>query len=408
MVSRVITLAAILGALGSLGVWLGGPLIASLWAHPEIASVMQVCAIDLFLRTASVGPLACLQRYYLFKELAQIDLVAVIFGNGVVTIILGIALRDYWALAFGAIAASLVRLLMLYGVLRNRLRPNFRLTGTLRMLRFGAGMMVARSLNYLAINIDNIIVGHALGVNAMGLYTRAYNLMSQPSSFVSEVYERVIYPRCAALRNHPDKLDELYLRSIHILMWIVVPSAFLGVLLAKPLVMLLLGGNWIEVVAPLKVLLFGMIARVGYVVPLIFARVVGTSIVNVKAQAFYVAAVFVFAASLVQFGVLGVAWGVVASLFLCNVLFQVRYGVRRGISGWAVAKQYLRPCIVSLIGFFVAEYVISNLNLREVNGNATAAILSRLVVFLVVLFLATKAWMIKKGQTAWLKFFISA
>jgi PST family polysaccharide transporter len=122
-----------------------------------------------------------------------------------------------------------------------------------QLLTFGRQLLGSRVAIYLPTNIDNVVIGATAGAFAVGLYSRAYQLVSMPLNYVSSPLMRVALPVLAQAAGS-EEFERLTLRFQMLICY--VSGTIFAVLagLAEPLTLLLFGPSW-EAAAPLVMLL---------------------------------------------------------------------------------------------------------------------------------------------------------
>ncbi|MFH0985704.1 MAG: oligosaccharide flippase family protein, partial [Candidatus Omnitrophota bacterium] len=140
----------------------------------------QVCA--LFVMAFEVVSTVKLLRETKFKELG-ISLMASVFANGVVSILFIILKFGAMSLVFGYLAEAMVRVLIClrYGNFKLPVAPqasNSRSFG--KLFSVGFGVSLQQIFNHFAANVDYFWLGRLTNATELGLYTRAYRIMSVP------------------------------------------------------------------------------------------------------------------------------------------------------------------------------------------------------------------------------------
>src|SRR2546428_6931494 len=69
------------------------------------------------------------------------------------------------------------------------------------LLSFGGGFVLARIGNYAAGDGDNAVVAKWLGLSALGLYDRAYQLMVAPAMLLGQGMDEILFASLARIQN---------------------------------------------------------------------------------------------------------------------------------------------------------------------------------------------------------------
>ncbi len=95
--------------------------------------------------------------------------------------------------------------------------------------------------NYFALQGDNLVVGRWLGVSALGLYGRAYNLMTISVNVLGQVLDKVLFSAMAKVQNEPERLVTAYRRGTALIGLTILPISVVSYILAPELINVLLG-----------------------------------------------------------------------------------------------------------------------------------------------------------------------
>ena len=327
----------------SASVGFGLVLGAILWAlAPQIAGFFRIPAVQPVLRTfAWTFPLAGLslvayavtQRALRFRWLAIVDLVSFGVGYGVVGITLALLGFGVWAL----VAAEMSKVGLYTTILvvahppRFTIRPDRKAFAEL--MYYGSGFTVSKVANYLALQLDNVIVGRWLGVVALGFYGRAYELMAAAPALLGEPVDKVLFPAMAARQGDMRSLSSAYRRGVAAMALITLPLSALLVVLAPEAVPVLLGPKWTPVIVPFQILTLGIFLRTSYRISDVVARATGAVYRRAWRQATYMLCVVAGAWFGRHWGIAGVALGVLGALAV-NYVLMAHLGLRLAGLSW--------------------------------------------------------------------------
>ncbi|MEX2284711.1 MAG: lipopolysaccharide biosynthesis protein [Gemmatimonadota bacterium] len=220
--------------------------------HPELAAVVVVLSTGFVIAGFRTVPDAILQKDLDFRRLALIEAVqALLLAAGTLTFaFLGFR---YWTLVLatliGSLYATVVAVSMRpYGFTR----PN--LSSIREALTFGRQLVVTRLAWYTYSNADFLVVGRILGARALGYYNIAWSLASVPVGKISTLLLRVTPAYFSAVQDNPAQLRRYLLSGTEGLALLTFPAALALALVADDFVPLVMGPQWIDAVAPLRLL----------------------------------------------------------------------------------------------------------------------------------------------------------
>jgi PST family polysaccharide transporter len=190
--------------------WLLAPPLARVLGTPELVPVLRALAWVQPVQALGVVSDAELRRGLRFRVLAAIRVLSYAAGYGLVGVGVAAAGGGLWALVTAyAVQASVTTVLVLRRVpLRSPWGVDAR--AARELLGFGGGFSLARIGNYAAVNGDNFVAVKWLGVQALGLYERAYQLMAMPATLVGQVLDDVLFPAMAQIQFETGRLAAAY------------------------------------------------------------------------------------------------------------------------------------------------------------------------------------------------------
>jgi O-antigen/teichoic acid export membrane protein len=136
------------------------------------------------------------------------------------------------------------------------------------MLEFGAYNGLNVLLYRLYETIPTMVLGRAISLDAAGLYNRALLVCQLPDRIVLGGAAPVILPAFAAEVRAGRNLGPSYVRAIALITALQWPALVVLAILAHPVVLVLLGGQWLGVVPLVQILplasLFSFTAELNY------------------------------------------------------------------------------------------------------------------------------------------------
>jgi O-antigen/teichoic acid export membrane protein len=342
-------LALLCGALITLVVELLAPAIAGFFDFDGLTEVLRV--LGLIPLVANVGVVAegLLRRALAFRKLATITVVSYALGYGLVGIGLAVMGAGVWALVGASLTEYATRALILLVI-----RPHPKLgppdlAALWQLLVFSGGLTLRRFGHQLAQGIDNIVVGRWLGAEALGLYGRAYQLISMPPATIGKAMGAVMFPVLSRVQNDRPRLAAAYRRSTAVLALLALPAAAAVIVLAPELIMVLLGQDWLGVIVPLQILAPGIFFRLIFQLSDALGMAAGSVYAVAWRQGAHAAAVLVGALIGQHWGLPGVACGVLAAQLVTYALVTQLSLRLTSLSVKAWASAHLRGLVLGAL-----------------------------------------------------------
>ncbi|MEO6188699.1 MAG: oligosaccharide flippase family protein, partial [Ginsengibacter sp.] len=110
---------------------------------------------------------------------------------------------------------------------------------------FGSGIAAFDLINYFSRNVDNVLIGKFSGPVALGLYSKAYQLLMLPITLLRDPLNSVTLPALSSLQNNGEKFRQFYQRFIFTLSFFSMPLVIYLAVFSEELIILLLGEQWV-------------------------------------------------------------------------------------------------------------------------------------------------------------------
>jgi PST family polysaccharide transporter len=243
----------LLGALLGVITLAMAPVIAAFYHQPQLFGVTAVLALGFLFNAAGVQHSALLQRQMRFTALAIINIASSIIG---IAIAIGGAEGGYgyWALTAMPVASPLVASIGMWltagwvpGMPRRR-------AGIRSMLQFGGILTLNGLVAYVAYNAEKVMIGRFWGADAIGIYGRAYQLATFPTDNLNSAVGQVAFSALSRLQNDPIRFKNYFLKGFSLVLGLTLPITIACALFADDLVFCLLGPQWKDSAAIVRLL----------------------------------------------------------------------------------------------------------------------------------------------------------
>jgi PST family polysaccharide transporter len=228
-----------------------------------------------------------------------------------------------WSLAGAQLSQSAIKALGVMIVEPHPKTPSLNRQASRDLLWFGGGLTVARIGNYFGVQGDAIVVGRFLGAEALGVYGRAYQLMSNPAMFLGQILDRVLFPAMSKVQDRAGELKKVFRRGVVLIALVILPGSTAMCVLAPEVVRVVLGPGWEAAVNPFRILALGMLFRTSYKMSDALARAAGAVYRRAWRMWIYGALVMGGAALGSPWGVEGATWCVMLAIG-CNFLLMAQ------------------------------------------------------------------------------------
>jgi lipopolysaccharide exporter len=234
--------------------------VALFFERPEVAVIIRAISfVALFIGIENIGTIY-FQKEIRFEKIFLLRLCS-ISASLTISIIAALILKNVWALVYGSLAGSLIKLLLSYIVHPYRPRLKFDFDKSKELFRFGKWFFGSSILVFLITEGDDAVVGKMLGATALGFYQMAYLISNSPATEISNFVASLTFPVYSKLQDNFDKLKEAYMRVFQMVTLFVFPIAGLIFIMAPDFTHLFLGEKWMPMVHALQILTIWGVVR---------------------------------------------------------------------------------------------------------------------------------------------------
>ena len=237
---------------------LSGSLLAELYSEPRLESITPVLAVSMLLGGSQAQFQVKLARDQSYGILAAIAFGASLAGF-LVALVMALLGLGYWSLVGQVLAIAVVEFLAKITCARWRpSRPRLG-SGTKALAQSGADVAAANLASYAASNVSTFMIGVRMGAADVGLYNRALQLTSLPSTLLGPLVNVAVPVLQEGKQRGENTSAQLLKLQTFLATWSALVLATAAA--SAPYVFLhVLGANWSDA-APL----FRMLAIVGVV-----------------------------------------------------------------------------------------------------------------------------------------------
>jgi O-antigen/teichoic acid export membrane protein len=219
------------------------PVVAAFYREPRLLRITAVLAIGFFFNAAGVQHGALLQRQMRFTALAVINTVALVVGTAIA---IGGAKAGwgYWSLVAMTITVPLIITVGSWCATTWVPGVPHRQSGIRSMMHFGGLVTLNSLVVYVASNCEKVLLGRFWGVDALGLYGRAYQLINIPTENLNSSVGEVAFSALSRVQNEPARLRSYFLKGYSLLLAMTLPLTLVCAIFADDVILVALGPKW--------------------------------------------------------------------------------------------------------------------------------------------------------------------
>jgi PST family polysaccharide transporter len=184
------------------------PAVAAFYHEPRLFQITIVLAAGFIFNAAGIQHSALLQREMRFTDLAGISVVSLMVST-TVAITSAMGGSGYWSLVAMSLVSSLVTTIGCW--LATAWVPGMpRMVGAIQsMIRYGGSLTFINLLVYIGYNAEKVLIGRAWGPDAIGTYTRSYQLVNIPTDNLNSAVGEVAFSALSRVQDRSHSAQEL-------------------------------------------------------------------------------------------------------------------------------------------------------------------------------------------------------
>ena len=241
------------------------PIIANFYNEPVLKQLLVLAGIYFIITPFGQQFRVLLQKDIRFFELAKIE----ITGRVISTIASAfLAYKGYgaYALVYGFLAGTIIQTIQCLnlGLKEYGLKFAIKIVEIKEFLMFGFYQVATNTVNYFAFQIDTLLIGKLLGMDALGIYTIAKQIIMYPAMLINPTLTKVTFPSMAKVQHDMIYLKRIYLKSLNYLCLLNFPIYTFIFFFSNEIVLTLLGSRYNQAIDVIKILaIYGAIISTG-------------------------------------------------------------------------------------------------------------------------------------------------
>lgn len=221
------------------------PVVAAFYHEPRLFGVTIALASGFVFNAAGVQQCAHLEREMRFTTLSIIDIISLVVSTAVG---ISMALRGYgyWSLVATTILSPFTYTACVWWAARWIPGRPRRGVGVLSLMRFGGTLTLNGLVMYCASNFEKVLLGRFWGAEAIGIYGRAYQLISIPTDNLNSSAGGVAFAALSRLQDEPARFKSYFLKGYSLVLSLTVPIAVACAVFGSDMIAVFLGAKWKE------------------------------------------------------------------------------------------------------------------------------------------------------------------
>jgi O-antigen/teichoic acid export membrane protein len=228
-------------------------LIGRLYGDGNLAPYCRLLAVGLLPGSFERPIVALMRRNMAFDHLAVINVSGAVV-NMTVTLVLAAAGFRFMAFAWAALAGNTTVAILAFVFQRDLTIFRLCLSKWRRALALGAYSGAWGITAQIPEFTSYLLLGRFLRIEAVGLYSRARIVNDMPGKLLLSGLAPVAFPALAAEARAGRSLSQPYLLTLSIVSALYWPAFLMLAILARPIVVILLGQQWVGIVPVVQII----------------------------------------------------------------------------------------------------------------------------------------------------------
>jgi O-antigen/teichoic acid export membrane protein len=233
---------------------------ARILGTPEITWLVIAGGSTLFLVALGSASNALLTRRMRFGAIQAIGVIALVTATACSTTSAVLAAGP-WALVTQQVVLAGMTSMLFILVAKWRPSLQFSLTQFRSMSRFSMPFTGGSVLFAFQSLVTALLVGRLVGIEALGIWTFSMAIVIAPLMLIAAPVARVIYAGFARMRDHTDRVAEIWLSGVTLLAAVILPALFGLIGVAPDFIPYVFGAQWEPAVPIVQILCLLLMLR---------------------------------------------------------------------------------------------------------------------------------------------------
>ena len=237
--------------------YISAPAISSFFNQSQLIPLLRVMGIIVIINAFAIIQRTLLVKKVDFKTQTKVSLISSI-SSGFIGIGMAVSDLGVWSLVGQQISRQFLNSAFLWIFSQWYPKIQFSFKSFKELFSFGWKLLVSGLIDTVWREIYQVVIGKCYTPVALGQYTRAQQFASICSSNLTSVVQRVSFPVLSSVQDDKERLKNGYKRIIKVTMLLTFVLMLGLAAVAKPLVLALIGEQWLPCVSYLQIICLQM------------------------------------------------------------------------------------------------------------------------------------------------------
>lgn len=341
--------------------FLAAPAIARFFNQDMLVWIVRIMGLNLIFNAFAIIQRSVLIQQVHFKTQTKIRFFTVTI-SGIVAIAMAYQGYGVWSLVVRFGMMDLMDSILLWVLNRWMPLAQFSWASFRRLFGFGSKILAAAILDKFYTQVYKLLIGKFYAAATLGFYTQATNFTNMVINTLFRTINNVTYPVLAKLQDDQQKLKEGYRKILKLSSFIIIPAMIMLGVLAKPVILTLVGEKWLPSVPMLQLLCLSGLTYHFSTINLNMLLVLGRSDLSLKLEVIKKVNITIAIMTGLQFGIYGLIIGEVITSYVnlfINAYYSnkfLKYSIRDQVLD--ILPTITISVVIGAILFFLKDYPI--------------------------------------------------
>ncbi len=338
--------------------------ISNFYKEPKLKLIIKVLSIGIIIKSLSIIHTVILIKRMDFKLQTKISVISSLF-SGTIGIYMAYAGYGVWSLVFKTLAGFAITTVLLW--YWNKWKPSlvFSKQSFKELFSFGSKLLLSGLINRIYENVYLLIIGKFFSAVELGYYTRAERFKNLPSKSFTSVIQRVSFPTLSAIQDDQEKLRVSYQKLIQSVMFFTFILMFGLIIMAKPIIVVLIGEKWLPSVFFLQLLCVVGIFFPWQEINKNMLKVLGRSDIILKLEVLKKILVVPVIIIGIKFGIAELIYGMILIAFISFITDSYFAGKKINYKSFAQFKDVMPSLMVAIFASALTYFIGKQINTSE-------------------------------------------
>lgn len=341
------------------------PFISSFYNQPRLTIIAKVAGINFIISALSIIQRTKLTIDLNFKLQAKITLISVIV-SGSVGVFMAYKGYGVWALISQTLLSNTLMTILYWAYIKWIPLCVFSIESFKKLFSFGSKILITGLLATLYNNLYSLVIGKFFNAESLGYYNRMNSISIFPSSNITSIISRAVYPVQCKMQNDNDKLKDNFYKLIKVSSFVIFPLMLGLAALSDPLISVLLSDKWIKGSSILKLLCYAMMWNHIMFLSWQLLAVKGRSDLSLKSEIIKKIISIIILVITIPFGIEIMCVGLIIYSFIDISIITTFLKPLIGIKYSELIKSILPPLSLAIIMYAIVYFTIQLITINFV------------------------------------------